>query len=78
MVKERKKMSYDFLSYHELVAYYARVKKYIDDGFRVDGLREELELILRSLVKKAEEENEPMDKAEYEREIRSYIRLLRN
>ncbi|TMW73334.1 hypothetical protein [Alteribacter natronophilus] len=71
-------MSYECLNFRELTAYYTRVKKYIDDGFRADGLKEELELILKSLKEKARSENVSCDAGEFEEEIRRYIRRLRH
>ncbi|MBM7094314.1 MULTISPECIES: hypothetical protein [Alteribacter] len=67
-----------FLSYQELMNYYARVKNYIDDGFRVDGLKEELELIFTSLRRKAGEERIEIDEEKLEKEIKCYIRRLRH
>ncbi|WP_156906541.1 hypothetical protein [Alteribacter aurantiacus] len=66
------------LSFKELMTYYDRVKKYVDDGFRVDGLKEELELILSSLKRKAEEEGIALDHHTLEKEVKHYIRLLRH
>ncbi|PYZ98142.1 hypothetical protein CR205_05980 [Alteribacter lacisalsi] len=71
-------MPYEHLTFRELTAYYSRVKKYIDDGFRADGLKEELELILKSIKEKARAENLPCDAQAYESEIRRYIRRLRH
>lgn len=66
---------YDKLSGKELQSYYERVRGYIEQGFRVDGLKEELELIYKAMNKKDRKSVKHKDK--YLQEISHYIRTIR-
>ncbi|UTW69294.1 hypothetical protein KHA80_20775 [Anaerobacillus sp. HL2] len=45
-------MNYEEMTTNELLAYYKRVKDYIDQGFRVEGLKDELNLISITLKRR--------------------------
>ncbi|MDG5789914.1 hypothetical protein QA612_20875 [Evansella sp. AB-P1] len=66
---------YDQLSEEELISYYMRVKGYIDQGFRVDGLKEELELIYEALKRKSHKSVKNKDV--FLKEIDKYLRTIR-
>ncbi|MDQ0257541.1 hypothetical protein J2S74_004999 [Evansella vedderi] len=67
--------NYEKLSDKELEAYYKRVKNYIEQGFRVDGLKEELQMIYDALEKKSD--LQVKNKNQYLEEINYYIKTLR-
>lgn len=70
-------MSYQELTTGELVAYYKRVKQYIEQGFRVEGLKDELVLISDSLKEKSTEIcDEELE--QYLSEIELYLNSLRH
>lgn len=66
---------YDQLTAKELQSYYERVRGYIEQGFRVDGLKEELELIYIAMKKRNGEHLQKKEK--YLQEISHYIRTIR-
>ncbi|RXI97865.1 hypothetical protein DS745_16015 [Anaerobacillus alkaliphilus] len=70
-------MNYEQMSTSEIVAYYKRVRNYIDQGFRVEGLKDELHLISKTLKQKSREMNKN-ELAQYLGEIDSYLKNIRH
>ncbi|MFA9559591.1 hypothetical protein ACERII_19965 [Evansella sp. AB-rgal1] len=70
-----RKIEYDKLSEAELVTYYERIRGYMEKGFRVDGLKEELELLFLALSKRSDQRIEK--KQAYLQEITYYLKTLR-
>ena len=69
--------TYHNLTTNELVAYYERVKCYIEKGFRVDGLKDELKLISQTFeVKGSELKQEDLNT--YLTEIQHYLSSIRH
>ncbi|MBU9721381.1 MULTISPECIES: hypothetical protein [Bacillaceae] len=62
---------------HELINYYLWVRSYIEKGFRVDGLKEELQLIHDEMKRRSIGDETVDEKAVYLKEIRHYIRTIR-
>ncbi|OIJ13017.1 hypothetical protein BKP37_10855 [Anaerobacillus alkalilacustris] len=70
-------MCYTEMTTSEIIAYYKRVKEYIDQGFRVDGLKDELNLISKTLLcKKQELCRSELQK--YLMEIEKYKKIIRH
>ncbi|OIJ12754.1 hypothetical protein BKP35_09230 [Anaerobacillus arseniciselenatis] len=70
-------MNYEHMSTGEIIAYYKRVRDYIDQGFRVEGLRDELFLISNTFKVKSVEMNEP-ELHQYVQEIEKYLETIRH
>lgn len=70
-------MNYEEMTTSELLAYYKRVKEYIDQGFRVEGLKDELNLISITLKRK-KEERACIELDEYIVEIEKYLKTIRH
>lgn len=66
---------YKYLSEDELVNYYTKVRDYIEKGFRTDGLKEELEIILQEIEQRPE--SKIKYKGEYIKELKHYLRTIR-
>ncbi len=70
-------MNYEHMTTGEIIAYYKRVREYIDQGFRVEGLREELYLISNTFKLKSIATNEP-ELQHYVQEIEKYLETIRH
>ncbi|ADU30413.1 hypothetical protein [Evansella cellulosilytica] len=66
---------YERFSGQELENYYKRIQNYIEQGFRADGLKEELELIYDALTKT--DDVKIKGKQKYLKEIEYYLRTIR-
>ena len=70
-------MNYEQMTTGELLAYYKRVRDYIEQGFRVEGLKDELHLISQTLqAKKTELCGTELNK--YLGEIEHYLKNIRH
>lgn len=70
-------MSYEQMTTCEIVAYYKRVKDYIEKGFRVEGLKDELTIISNTLKRKSTEMN-GTELEQYLYEIEEYLKTIRH
>ncbi|QOY34805.1 hypothetical protein AWH56_019080 [Anaerobacillus isosaccharinicus] len=70
-------MNYEQMTTGEIIAYYKRVKDYIDQGFRVEGLKDELTLISRTLQTKSSELS-GNELEQYLVEIETYLKNIRH
>ncbi|MBU9712373.1 hypothetical protein [Evansella tamaricis] len=66
---------YKWLSEQELLNHYLNVRQYMEKGFRAEGLKEELELILHEFEHRKMEVVK--NKEVYLEEILDYIRTIR-
>ncbi|MCD8503095.1 MAG: hypothetical protein LRY71_17350 [Bacillaceae bacterium] len=70
-------ITYQYMTTNELIEYYQRVKYYIEKGFRVEGLKDELKLISQTFeVKSSELGQEEVDA--YLTEINHYLKSIRH
>lgn len=70
-------MNYEHMTTGEIIAYYKRVRNYIEQGFRVEGLKDELSLISDTLRGKSTEmETEELE--QYLVEINRYLTNIRH
>lgn len=70
-------ITYQYMTTNELIEYYQRVKYYIEQGFRVEGLKDELKLISQTFeVKSSELSQEEVDA--YLSEIKHYLTSIRH
>ncbi|MCT8137914.1 hypothetical protein H1D32_09205 [Anaerobacillus sp. CMMVII] len=70
-------MSYEQMTTGEIIDYYKRVRSYIEQGFRVEGLKDELALISKTMKGKSSE----MSGSELEQylvEIDKYLKSIRH
>ncbi len=70
-------MDYGKMTISEIIDYYERVRNYIDQGFRVEGLQDELTLISKTLKGKGTEMN-GTKLAQYLGEIEGYLKSIRH
>lgn len=70
-------MNYEQMTTGEIIAYYKRVKDYIDQGFRVEGLKDELTLISKTLQTKSSEMS-GYELEQYLVEIETYLKNIRH
>ncbi|MFN7252789.1 MAG: hypothetical protein ACK4M9_18755 [Anaerobacillus sp.] len=70
-------LNYEEMTTCEIIEYYKRVKDYIDQGFRVEGLKDELNLISKTLKGKSTEmSGSELD--QYLVEIETYLKSIRH
>lgn len=70
-------VNYDEMTTDEIIAYYKRVRDYIEQGFRVEGLKDELSLISKTLnVKNTEMSDKELE--QYLGEIEKYLKIIRH
>jgi hypothetical protein len=70
-------LNYEEMTTCEIIEYYKRVKDYIDQGFRVEGLKDELNLISKTLKGKSTEmSGSELDS--YLVEIETYLKSIRH
>lgn len=69
--------NYEQMTTDEIVAYYKRVRNYIEQGFRVDGLRDELGIISKTLKEKNTELG-GLELEQYLGEIEKYLKTIRH
>ncbi|MGO4886497.1 hypothetical protein ACJ2A9_01955 [Anaerobacillus sp. MEB173] len=65
------------MSVDELINYYKRIKEYIEQGFRVEGIKEELEIISRTIKEKSMDVEQDRI-SHYLEEIRHYMLSIRH
>lgn len=70
-------INYEQMTTDEIIAYYKRVRNYIEQGFRVDGLKDELSLISRTLKVKNTEISD-LELEQYLGEIEKYLKTIRH
>lgn len=70
-------MNYEHMTVGEIIAYYKRVRDYIEQGFRVEGLRDELFLISNTFKIKSSQLDEP-ELVQYVQEIEKYLETIRH
>ncbi|MBU8907432.1 hypothetical protein [Desertibacillus haloalkaliphilus] len=69
--------SYSDMSTHEIIAYYKRVKNYLDQGFRAEGLRDEL-VVISNTFKEKEMDDSQNSFSNYLAEIHQYLLTIRH
>lgn len=69
-------MNYEHMTTGEIIAYYKRVRDYIEQGFRVEGLRDELHLIANTFKMKSTEDDSDLHL--YVKEIENYLQTIRH
>jgi hypothetical protein len=69
--------NYEHMTTGEVIAYYKRVRDYIEQGFRVEGLKDELALISKTLQGKSTELNDS-ELEQYLEEIDLYLKNIRH
>lgn len=70
-------MNYRNMSVDELINYYKRIKDYLEQGFRVEGIKDELELI-SSTIKEKSSSNQCETISSYLDEMRYYMLTIRH
>ncbi len=70
-------MDYEQMTSSEIISYYKRVRNYIEQGFRVEGLKDELHLISETMKSKRREMNEA-ELEQYLKEIDNYLKSIRH
>lgn len=70
-------LNYEEMTTCEIIKYYKRVKDYIDQGFRVEGLKDELNLISKTLKGKSTEMSDS-ELDSYLIEIETYLKSIRH
>ena len=70
-------MNYEQMSVVEIIEYYKRVRDYVEKGFRVEGLKDELALISETLKGKKEEGN-GTELEQYLSEIDVFLKNIRH
>lgn len=63
-------MNYQHMTVDELIDYYKFIKNYLEQGFRVDGIKDELELISKTIQEKT-------NSIEYDRHISYYLNEIK-
>lgn len=69
--------NYEQMTTAEIIAYYKRVRNYIEQGFRVEGLRDELSLISKTIKGKNTEMGD-LELEQYLGEIEKYLKIIRH
>lgn len=69
--------NYEQMTIGEIITYYKRVRDYIEQGFRVEGLKEELSIISKILTDKNTEIGD-RELDQYIVEIEKYLKNIRH